>query len=542
MAGEANPDAISVRIEHRAMTRAKAQRDHDLRRGPQPSYVDLDLTEHNDVLVEPVTPAALRGICEERRAQRPTRRAMRSDAAVATCGIITFGTKAGQLVGGHDRHTPAHAFRAVAEAVATRLDTTLTGLVVHRDETAIHAHFQLPAYDRRGVPLSKATRPAILSELQDVAAEAVQRCFPEVERGTRYGERIAAGASYADTVHRTVAELHRDLPRDLEAARVKLEKNERPARAAQTKAEAAETRGEGREGGQERRGLPAAGQSRPRGGRAPGGAPGRAAGARGGGRGEGGGPGPPGEGAGQGSRVDDPRPGQPGRRRRSGDERAAPRGDRRRGHGRQAQGVRHAPEGRARGPGDPGLPRRVLGPQLQRLRRPRPLAAGRPRGGPAGLRQGGRVRPRAAGAPWGTLQDCTPGAGEAGGVDAACPEGPEALAGALGSDQRWSPVSAMWPRRMEATWASSSRAELDALGADVGHGAGETGGAPRGDRVHDEVQPRGAGPGQGLGGAVAQLAQAVEEDGAGQGVAALALVEVGARRAGAGRAPSASRP
>lgn len=244
MAGEANPDAISVRIEHRAMTRAKTQRDHDLRRGPQPGYVDLSLTEHNDVLVEPMTPAALRRVCEERRAQRPTRRAMRSDAAVATCGIITFGTRAGQLVGGHDRHAQAHAFRAVAEAVAARLDTTLTGLVVHRDETAIHAHFQLPAYDRRGVPLSKATRPAILSELQDVAAEAVQRHFPEVERGTRYGERIAAGASYADTVHRSVAELHRDLPRDLEAARAKLEKNERLALKAQAKAQTAETRAE----------------------------------------------------------------------------------------------------------------------------------------------------------------------------------------------------------------------------------------------------------------------------------------------------------
>jgi predicted nucleic acid-binding Zn-ribbon protein len=239
-AGEANPHAISVRIEHRSMTRAKAQRDHDLRRGVQPRYVQAELSQYNDTLIEPQTPSELRQTCEERRSLRVTRRAMKVDAAVATCGIITFGKQASRLVGSHDRHTHARLFRAVAEALAERLNTTLTGLVVHRDETAIHAHFQLPAYNRAGTPLSKATRPAILSELQDVAARAAQTVFPEIERGTRYGDRLAAGATFADVVHRSVAELHQDLPRELEAARKAVARDVEVAKQARASASASE--------------------------------------------------------------------------------------------------------------------------------------------------------------------------------------------------------------------------------------------------------------------------------------------------------------
>jgi hypothetical protein len=128
----------------------------------------------------------------------------------------------------------------VAEALAERLNTTLTGLVVHRDETAIHAHFQLLAYNRAGTPLSKATRPAILSELQDVAARAAQTVFPEIERGTRYGDRLAAGATFADVVHRSVAELHQDLPRELEAARKAVARDVEVAKQARASASASE--------------------------------------------------------------------------------------------------------------------------------------------------------------------------------------------------------------------------------------------------------------------------------------------------------------
>ena len=46
-----NPNAVSVRIEPKAMSKAKFQRRHDLRIGKQPAYVDGDRTHLNRDLI-----------------------------------------------------------------------------------------------------------------------------------------------------------------------------------------------------------------------------------------------------------------------------------------------------------------------------------------------------------------------------------------------------------------------------------------------------------------------------------------------------------
>ena len=112
------------------------QRAHDLRIGPQPSYVDADRSDLNRVLIDPLTGTKLRSICQERRALRQTDRAMKSSASVGVAGIITFGHEAQQIF---DRLPPEQqdaAYRETAEAIAARLNTTLTGLVV----TSMKAH------------------------------------------------------------------------------------------------------------------------------------------------------------------------------------------------------------------------------------------------------------------------------------------------------------------------------------------------------------------------------------------------------------------
>ena len=86
----------------------------------------------------------------------------------------------------------------------------------------------------------------------------------------------------------------------------------------------------------------------------------------------------------------------------------------------------------------------------------------------------------------------------------------------------------MWSYRTGAT-CDRLLGERDTLAADVGDGAAEVGGVPQHDGVDDQVQPGGA-VGHVLGGAVAQLAQAVKEHGAREGVPALALVEVAVQR------------
>ena len=218
-----NSKAAQVRIEMLKAISVGGQRAHDLRIGPQPAYVDADRAHLNRTLIEPLTGTQLRAICEQRRSQRETARAMKSSASVGIAGIITFGHEAQRLF---ERLTPAQqdaAYRETAEAVAARLNTTLTGLVPHGDESAPHAHFQMPAFDMTGHPVSETAKRGVLRDLQTITAEVMARHAPGIERGRSKIERLAAGASPSDVVNRSVAQLHDDLPAEIAVMEAKAE-------------------------------------------------------------------------------------------------------------------------------------------------------------------------------------------------------------------------------------------------------------------------------------------------------------------------------
>lgn len=219
MAG--NKMAAMVRIEQRAAGAYEGQRRHDLREGALPGYVNRNLEEINSVIIEPPRASALRAINEERSAAaRPgMRRAMRSDTAPAWVGIIAFGAGAQDEVKNLFAADQDRAFLDAARAVAERLGTTVEGLVVHRDESAVHARFTLAAYGMDGRPLSSTVKRGHLHAIQDDVARAFQGYAPRIERGTRLMARIEDGDDYAATVHKTVRELHGTLERDLEAKR-----------------------------------------------------------------------------------------------------------------------------------------------------------------------------------------------------------------------------------------------------------------------------------------------------------------------------------
>ncbi|MEX1663745.1 hypothetical protein AB4874_19405 [Thioclava sp. 15-R06ZXC-3] len=61
------------------------------------------------------------------------------------------------------------------------------------------------------------------SELQDIAAEVMAGHCPGIERGHRKPDRLTAGARYADTLHRSVRQLHEDLPGEIAAREADLE-------------------------------------------------------------------------------------------------------------------------------------------------------------------------------------------------------------------------------------------------------------------------------------------------------------------------------
>jgi len=220
--GQGNPRAASVRIRSISEGKYKGQRRHDLRIGWQPRYVDAERVVLNRILMEPPAPAMMRKIAIERRDLRKTQRTMKSNAAIATAGIITFGSEAAQMFEKLPPDQQDAAFKDLAQEVADRLNTSLHSLVVHLDEATIHTHFILSSHDREGIPLSQSTAPRVLSGLQDLTAEVMQRYCPDIERGHRYGDRIKAGAKYADTINKSVRELHRTLPADLAKKRGEL--------------------------------------------------------------------------------------------------------------------------------------------------------------------------------------------------------------------------------------------------------------------------------------------------------------------------------
>ena len=214
----ADTPAISTRIEHRSRSRAKGQRRHDMREGPQPKYVDASRTTENTVLIEPIKESALAKICEERANLLDRSRARKSNAAIATCGIVTFSKTAQPIVDALPPAEQDRLFLESAKALADAMGTTLHGAVVHRDESAIHMHYRLAAVRTDGRPISKTVDTRAL---QDVVAAPWS--YLGIERGTPKQVRRDLGEPESAWTHRSVKQLHEDLPAEIEAARAKAE-------------------------------------------------------------------------------------------------------------------------------------------------------------------------------------------------------------------------------------------------------------------------------------------------------------------------------
>jgi hypothetical protein len=218
-----NPRAAMVHMETCSKRGYASQRAHDLRNGPQPSYVDVTRSHRNRVLIEPPPAQEMRRLAEERRNQRNPVRAMKSNAGIAVIGIIGFGVEAAKAFAGLGHDQQDAALLEAGHAIAAEANTTLEGMVWHDDETSGHGHGSFCGYDLDGTPLSETMKRGMLAAFQDRLAEIMAVHAPGIERGRRKSDRLAAGASYAETLHKTVRELHQSLPLELDAQRQELE-------------------------------------------------------------------------------------------------------------------------------------------------------------------------------------------------------------------------------------------------------------------------------------------------------------------------------
>ena len=192
---------VSVRVEHRDKSRSAGQRNHDLRKSHVPAYVDKSRSQYNSVLIEPLASSELEKLVSERRIGK--KRKLRSDAAIATTGILTFGREAHQVIASLSIDEQNELIMKACKSVVSEFDNELTGLVIHRDEQSVHAHFQTCSWNRNGLANSKVITPELASKLQDVAGA----CFSAygISRGISKEERIKNGEK---PKHKTVKELH----------------------------------------------------------------------------------------------------------------------------------------------------------------------------------------------------------------------------------------------------------------------------------------------------------------------------------------------
>ncbi|OOY26424.1 hypothetical protein BMI90_17935 [Thioclava sp. L04-15] len=195
---------------------------HDYRLGRIPAYVDQTKLRDNRVLMRLRPLTQVRAENARLREQAGRQRKMKSNAAVVLRGVISFGVLAARDFKKLSPKRQNRAFRKLARSLAKKFATKVESLVVHLDETTIHAHFMLRAYDHSGHALSDKIKRDATASIQDLT-HRVLACFcPGIQRGHRKLDRLAAGANYVETLHRSVRALHQDLPREIEEREAEL--------------------------------------------------------------------------------------------------------------------------------------------------------------------------------------------------------------------------------------------------------------------------------------------------------------------------------
>ena len=225
--------AISVRLETRSSAKTGGERMHNERLNDPPIYIASERTCDNSVLIPMPTAAALSRECLRRRraafepgpapSGNPKRMplSMAAKAVISVAGLITFSTDAQPDFEALPFDEQNKRFMEAAAAVAKQYNTDVAALAVHRDESAIHAHFALHGFDHAGEPLSKQMTRAALSKSQDIGSQAFADLG--ITRGIPKADRIAAGESRSKTIHRTVHQLHSALPRELAEAQQRVD-------------------------------------------------------------------------------------------------------------------------------------------------------------------------------------------------------------------------------------------------------------------------------------------------------------------------------
>ena len=212
---------ISIRVTPLSASKYAGQRTHDLRLGVPPGYVDPGRTHLNTTLIEPPGLDDLKRHLADIKSRSSCRQKV-VPKRVAYAGILTFSREAQKRIAGLSADEIERRVEASVEAVAAAHAVPILGLVIHRDEAALHAHFLFGSVRTDGTGLALRLTPRDTSAMQDLAAKAWEDLG--IGRGRSIGQRIKDGESTSATIHKNVKELHESLPKEIAAARAELEK------------------------------------------------------------------------------------------------------------------------------------------------------------------------------------------------------------------------------------------------------------------------------------------------------------------------------
>lgn len=238
----AGSPALSFRVS-KVLDRAAVMgsRMHDMRLGKQPSYVDGSRSDQNTTLAlvdgyDKQGSAWSRFFGKEEQELASRRKQQSKTQKMWRAAILTFSKEAQALL---TRAPDAEAL-AVFRDFSRRHNVRLLWAVGHHDESAVHFHAMFENVTGTGYALRLGV--ADLSAEQDIAAWHFRDLG--INRGKSKRARIADGEDPSAFIHRSVRELHDDLPRELAEARQTLaetfrsiEKNQALAQKARLKAE-----------------------------------------------------------------------------------------------------------------------------------------------------------------------------------------------------------------------------------------------------------------------------------------------------------------
>lgn len=213
---------VSVRLEGVPQSRLAFVAKHNLRQGRLPAYVDSTRTHLNVVLAGPGEGnfnAAARASVE--RYRQRVRQRMQPRQARLVEGIITFSRAAQPIIAEALDQAHRCARRLVDDIVRDHgHGAQMVSLVYHADESAPHYHFVLEGVGADGLAILKRVHKREGVHIQDLGGIAFAPMG--IQRGIPVVERIRRGDNPSKIIHRSVRQLHDDLPREIERTQLRL--------------------------------------------------------------------------------------------------------------------------------------------------------------------------------------------------------------------------------------------------------------------------------------------------------------------------------